>query len=221
MANQNIINAAYQEYSYGQNQANSRLGSKVQQAWNSYYTQTAACDPSGQQGNPYQYQYSYGNQYQYPYNYGQYQYGSYQYPYGTSYNQSYQYSYPYNYGSYNYSYPYSYGNYQYSYPYDYSNYYNQYQVQYYSNYGVQYNSNGQYICPQVVMTTLPAGCGYDCSTDGSGCRRCDVSCRRSGDQTCRCADSFRPVCGRDGVTYTNECYADCAGVEVRKLNVCD
>ncbi len=213
--NQGIINAAYQEYSYGQTEANRRLGSKVQQAWNSYYAQSSACDPNGNQyHNAGQYQY---NQYQYPY--GNYQYQYYQYPYGNY--QQYQ-SYPYNYGNYQYQYyqPY-YQQYQYQY------YYPHYRggassgVQYYADYGVQYNSNGQYICPQVVMTTLPSGCGYDCALDSSGCRRCEISCRRSVERgTCGCANSLRPVCGKDGVTYTNECQADCAGVDVRKQGVC-
>ncbi|HRH92960.1 MAG TPA: Kazal-type serine protease inhibitor family protein [Candidatus Peribacteria bacterium] len=215
VANQGVINSAYQEYSYGQNEANNRLGSKIYQAWNSYSIATSACDPSAPSATPYQNPYS-GGQYQNQYYNYQYPYGGYQqYPYGMSY----QYN-GYNYGN-QYQYPY---NYYQQYPYDYNQGYGYSTgVQYYGNYGVQYNSNGQYICPQVVMSTLPSGCGYDCSLDSSGCRRCEVSCRRSAQRTesCGCAQTFRPVCGRDGVTYTNECFADCAGVEVRKMNVCN
>ena len=221
---QNLINRSRQDYAYGQSEANRRLGSKVYQAWNTYYSKRSSCDPSASSNTSYQYQQDpYANTYPYQQSYG----NPYQYPYNT-YQQSYgMYQYPYNYQPYPYS---SYGTYRspyggYSYPYEYI--YNQgysypSSVQYYDNCGVQYNNNGQYICPQVVMTTLPSGCGYDCTLDSSGCRRCEVSCRRSAQrtETCGCAQSFRPVCGKDGVTYTNECYADCAGVEVRKMNVC-
>lgn len=209
---QNILQRSRQEYAYGIAEANRRLSSGVYQAWNSYASRQSICNPSAPAPQYYQ-----DPQYSgYPYN-------------NTSYYQ--QYTYPYSYGGYQYSYPYSY-----SYPYAYGNYYygtKPYQyyhgaayyggVQYYNNYGVQYTSDGRYICPQVVMSALPAGCGYDCRLDGRGCRQCEVSCRRSPDRNrqCGCAQTLRPVCGRDGVTYTNECFADCAGVEVRKLNVCD
>ncbi len=224
---QTILQRSRQEYAYGITEANRRLSSGVYQAWNSYYARQAICDPSSPAPTYYQDPSYTGNQY-----YGNSYYNNtsyYQYPY------SYQYGYPYAYNSYPYGYsPYTYGNqypyggyYQYNaYPYYNNDPYSQgYHsgVQYYNNYGVQYTSDGRYICPQVIMSPLPAGCGYDCTLDGRGCRQCEVSCRRSQerDYNCGCAQTLRPVCGRDGVTYTNECYADCAGVEVRKLNVCD
>lgn len=196
-----LLNQARQTYAYGQSEANNRLGSKVYQAWNTYYSKQSYCyaSNSSSSGNSNSYNYQYQ---QYPYNQQQY---------GNQYYQYQQYYSPYQQQSYNYNYNYNQG-------YGYSS-----SVQYYNNYGVQYNNNGQYICPQVVMSTLPSGCGYDCSLDSSGCRRCEISCRRSAQRTesCGCAQTFRPVCGKDGVTYTNECFADCAGVEVRKMNVCN
>ena len=160
------------------------------------------------------------NAYQYPYEYSSY---NTTYPYNNSY-----YGLPDDYGSFNtypysttnpytytngYEYPYTNG---YSYPYDYGN-----NTQYYNNYGSPYTTSGQYICPQVVMTILPAGCGYDCSLDSSGCRRCTETCRNSArGSVCRCAQTFRPVCGKDDVTYINDCYADCANVDVRQTGVC-
>ena len=91
---------------------------------------------------------------------------------------------------------------------------------YYNNYGSPYTTGGQYICPQVVMTTLQPGCGYACSLDSTGCRHCEVSCRRATTNDCRCAQTFRPVCGKDDITYINDCYADCADVDVRQTGVC-
>jgi hypothetical protein len=36
----------------------------------------------------------------------------------------------------------------------------------------------------------------------------------------RCQDIYKPVCGCDGVTYTNACQAAAAGVAVRKAGAC-
>lgn len=38
---------------------------------------------------------------------------------------------------------------------------------------------------------------------------------------CNCPEIYDPVCGVDGVTYDNACFADCAGVKVAHTGMCD
>lgn len=37
---------------------------------------------------------------------------------------------------------------------------------------------------------------------------------------CNCLDVWRPVCGTNGVTYSNSCYAGCAGVPIAYHDEC-
>ena len=46
-------------------------------------------------------------------------------------------------------------------------------------------------------------------------------CARIQPEYCGCGDEFEPVCGVDGVSYVNECYATCAGVDVEHAGVCE
>ncbi len=46
-------------------------------------------------------------------------------------------------------------------------------------------------------------------------------CARIQPEYCGCGDEFEPVCGVDGMSYVNQCFATCAGVEVDHAGVCE
>lgn len=54
----------------------------------------------------------------------------------------------------------------------------------------------------------------------SHCKDNDVICLGNPKSDCVCAEIYEPVCGCDGVTYSNPCHADCAGVNEYSPGLC-
>jgi hypothetical protein len=57
------------------------------------------------------------------------------------------------------------------------------------------------------------GCGGECVIPDNGCLDVAPTCL-PGDskKSCVCTEEYRPVCGCDGLLYSNFCKATCAGV---------
>jgi hypothetical protein len=63
------------------------------------------------------------------------------------------------------------------------------------------------IVPQLAASTVTTGGETD-------------RCRTKPKPDCYCLDVYKPVCGCDGLTYGNACYAFCAGVQVVSNGPC-
>jgi hypothetical protein len=70
-----------------------------------------------------------------------------------------------------------------------------------------------------LRACLERNCAVGCTTD-SECPAGTV-CIEGSCRPCVCPDVFAPVCGVDGVTYSNACEARCAHVEVAHEGPCE
>lgn len=194
---QSEIQRMYNNYTREITEHSRDLSARLSDAWSSFEKSRSLCNVSALPGtvNPVYYPQNYGTS-----TYGNYPYGNY--PYGGSYSS-------YGYGSYNSYYPYD--------AYDYDS-YNRYRYgdALYTRY------HGAAACPQRPLAAPPPGCGYRYGTDSSGCPTYMPFCSNTQSSTasCTCSNSYSPVCGRDGRTYFNACYALCLGGKVQYQGAC-
>jgi hypothetical protein len=56
---------------------------------------------------------------------------------------------------------------------------------------------------KILLAFFMLSFGISCSEE---------DCMDDSDEDCVCIEIYQPVCGSDGLTYSNSCLAECAGV---------